>query len=23
MAFVELVGRPLDIEAEEMDDDEE
>lgn len=23
MAFVELVGRPLDIEAQEMDDDEE
>jgi len=23
MAFVELVGRPVDIEAEEMDDDEE
>lgn len=23
MAFVELVGRPMDIEAEEMDDDEE
>ncbi|MCG2579716.1 50S ribosomal protein L17 [Marinobacter sp. GN3S48] len=23
MAFVELVGRPLDIEAEEVDDDEE
>ncbi|WP_041654547.1 50S ribosomal protein L17 [Marinobacter nauticus] len=23
MAFVELVGRPLDIEAEEIDDDEE
>ncbi|MEQ9546752.1 MAG: 50S ribosomal protein L17 [Marinobacter sp.] len=23
MAFVELVGRPLDIEAEEMDDDED
>ncbi|GGC83708.1 50S ribosomal protein L17 [Marinobacter halophilus] len=23
MAFVELVGRPLDIEAEEMDDNEE
>ncbi|WP_297792988.1 50S ribosomal protein L17 [uncultured Marinobacter sp.] len=23
MAFVELVGRPLDVEAEEMDDDEE
>lgn len=22
MAFVELVGRPLDVEAEEMDDDE-
>jgi large subunit ribosomal protein L17 len=23
MAFVELIGRPLDIEAEEVDDDEE